>query len=400
MHPLLRSVVAITLLACGSPAAAPEAPSPTAPQGASDASASSGAPTSPGASPSPDKLVVGFGGPPGWDQAPAGYIPPGSTTMPEASICPPDHSSFGCFTKVVGGTFDMGAQATDRNAPGYDPHARPDEGPVHKVTVGTFWMMQTEVLAQHFASCVHAKACSLDDVLHDTPVATYGAIDLPIGGVTWEGARAYCAAIGARLPTEAEWELATRGLEGRLFSQGNTPRCAGASMESGQDAEVMKVCAPVIEDLRASMRPAEFQAFVDRVGVELNADQKLTMCRRVINLPAAEKRSAIEASLLQTGTPEAPPECTATGPRQPGDVRLRTPEGIEGLSGNVAEWTADTYAAYPGHAPIQAAPDMYVTRGGSWLAESVWDWRGAARMPTSATVKLPDIGFRCVWSAP
>ena len=94
------------------------------------------------------------------------------------------------------------------------------------------------------------------------------------------------------------------------------------------------------------------------------------------------------------------PDCTATGPRHPSDVRLRTPEGIDGLSGNLAEWTSDLYVAYPGHAPLPPAPDMRVVRGGSWLAESVWEWRGAARMPAAATAKLPDIGFRCVWSAP
>jgi iron(II)-dependent oxidoreductase len=45
----------------------------------------------------------------------------------------------------------------------------------------------------------------------------------PVREVTWEGARRCCAWRGARLPTEAEWEAAARGREGRLAPWGNSP---------------------------------------------------------------------------------------------------------------------------------------------------------------------------------
>ena len=45
----------------------------------------------------------------------------------------------------------------------------------------------------------------------------------PVREVTWEGARRYCAWRGARLPTEAEWEAAARGREGRLAPWGDAP---------------------------------------------------------------------------------------------------------------------------------------------------------------------------------
>jgi iron(II)-dependent oxidoreductase len=48
----------------------------------------------------------------------------------------------------------------------------------------------------------------------------------PVREVTWEGARRYCAWRGARLPTEAEWEAAARGREGRMAPWGDSPATA------------------------------------------------------------------------------------------------------------------------------------------------------------------------------
>jgi formylglycine-generating enzyme required for sulfatase activity len=101
-----------------------------------------------------------------------------------------------------------------------------DEGPARKVYVDSFWIDQTEVSTTQYHRCVAEKGCLLPDQLSSATRASYyltdGYENYPVVFVNWRSANAYCAWAGGRLPSEAEWEKAARGTDGRKYPWGNT----------------------------------------------------------------------------------------------------------------------------------------------------------------------------------
>ena len=114
---------------------------------------------------------------------------------------------------------------------GADGHGD-DEAPQHKVYLDAFYIDRYEVTAAEFAVFLNDvknyKKFYKDSkfgmlVLEKEFRPRKGLESYPINNVTWFGAAAFCKWKNRRLPTEAEWEKAARGTDGRFFPWGNSP---------------------------------------------------------------------------------------------------------------------------------------------------------------------------------
>ena len=108
-------------------------------------------------------------------------------------------------------------------------HARLPEGPQRLVYLDAYYMDVHEVRTQDYARFLSATQHAAPKAWSQVDLRRHG--DRPVVGVTWEDASAYCAWVGKRLPTEAEWEKAARGTDGRQFPWGNeAPTSARATL--------------------------------------------------------------------------------------------------------------------------------------------------------------------------
>jgi serine/threonine-protein kinase len=267
---------------------------------------------------------------------------------------------------VPGGTFQMGS---------LEPTDFGDTDPVHTVTLDAFWIDRTEVTNAQYTAFLNDEgnqtwedaykrleleaAYTLIERVDDAPSADgvlyrpkEGYANHPVVNVTWYGAMDYCAWVGMRLPSEAEWEYAARGPEGRRYPWGD------------------------------QFDPA-----------------RLNDCERRYHRVNCRNRNA---DAYDDGYAETSPVGSfPTGVSWCGALDM---------AGNVWEWVVDWYARYPSDAQVNPQYSMFgvcegeetgnihVLRGGGYLngANAV---RATERGWNSAFSGVFDLGFRCAAGA-
>ena len=162
---------------------------------------------------------------------------------------------------IQGDTFLMGS-AED------DPDAFADERPQHRVTVSDFYLQEHEVTNEEY------RRFNPD---HDPDAPD----EHPVVHVNWQEAMDYAAWLGGTLPTEAQWEFAARGRDGRKYPWGDEdPNCERAnysgcggpvravkSYEAGATPEdIYDLAGNVWEWCRDGKREYSDEAQVDPVG--------------------------------------------------------------------------------------------------------------------------------------
>ncbi len=300
---------------------------------------------------------------------PAGTAPLPSSALavpfasaPVSAISPPKDCADG-MVMIPGGEFFMGSEETD---------VLDREAPAHKVKLSPYCLDPYETTVAEYRKCSDRGACrragkenvwpgitNVQRKIYD-PLCTItdpvAKATHPVNCVDWDQAREACEARGARLPTEAEWEFAARGPDGRTYPWGDDPPSAKLLNACGKECVAWQRAHPEPDTTPALMYAAD------------------------------------------DGYPNTAP----VGSFPEGKSRY----GIYDVVGNVWEWVADFHADYEQGAASATMADpkgplsgtARVIRGGAWNGSKTAWLRPSVRFHVAQSARSYGFGFRCAKS--
>jgi serine/threonine-protein kinase len=277
--------------------------------------------------------------------------PAGARTASVAATAPPPPTCPPGTIHVPGGRFFMGSD-----------DGLPMEKPSHNVTLREYCIDTYEVTTADYKACSDRGECKRAgqtnewDAIADHEREVFDPLcnvrapaeraKHPINCVDWEMASIYCKSNGKRLPTEAEWEFAARGPDGRKYPWGDD--------EPGP--QFLNACGAECMDWGKKNKVAETAMFTE--------DDGYTTTAPVGSFPRGASRY-----------------------------------GVQDVAGNVWEWVADWYGVYPKEDQVDPeGPEKgtrRVIRGGAWNGSfAAWE-RPTFRYHDVPEKRSYGIGFRC-----
>jgi len=234
------------------------------------------------------------------------------------------------------------------------------------VTLPAYRIDRTEVTVAAYAVCVAAGGCGAATATVNwtkyfpEQVRYFSKFcngtdrpDHPINCVDWNQAAAYCRWSGKRLPTEAEWEYAARGSDGRVYPWGPQPPDA-----RHLNADGLELAARA----KHALPPGFSGMFTDP--------------------PMYDGNDGWETTAPVGSYPEG-----------------ASPFGVLDMAGNVWEWTSGWYGAYsPRVEDDPQGPETgtsRVARGGGWASFDSYKVAVAHRLWLTPITRDCDLGFRC-----
>jgi formylglycine-generating enzyme required for sulfatase activity len=257
------------------------------------------------------------------------------------------------MVSIPGGKFYMGSD--DRS-----PDAEM-ERPAHQVTLPPYCIDEFEVTVLAYRACSDKGECKRAarenewEEITDKERKAYDPLcnarddtklKHPINCVDWDMAKTYCEREGKRLPTEAEWEFAARGPDGRKYPWGDEAPTGGHLNACGKECVAWGKAHGLV------------------LAAMYDSDDGFPATAPVGSFPNGKSRY-----------------------------------GVQDVVGNVWEWTADWFASYGAEAQTEpkgpASGEMRVIRGGGWNGSRPAWVRPSFRYRDVPTKRSHGIGFRC-----